>query len=169
MSHLRIFAGIALASSLVSGSVLAQQPPRPTAPVQPLEYAAKIVCGRHSGDNEGGQPMMAAGSYFTAVNVHNPARSVRISHKVTLAGVGRPGPMTDIRTDITLEYDQAIDFDCRWIVDRLRSVGIAAPPFFTGFLVLQTRAQVDVVAVYTAGADRVATMHTERVPVRRVQ
>lgn len=169
MSHPRSLMGIALALALTSASAFAQQPPRPTAPVQPLEYAAKIVCGRHSGDNDGGQPMMAAGNYFTAVNVHNPARPVRLSHKVTLAGVGRPGPMTDIRTDITLEYDQAVDFDCRWIVDRLRGVGIAAPPFFTGFLVLQTRAQVDVVAVYSAGADRVATMHTERVPVRRVQ
>jgi hypothetical protein len=109
---------------------------------------------------------MAPGNYFTAVNVHNPSRPVRISHKVTLANVGRPGPMTDIRTDITLTYDQAIDFDCRWIIDRLRSAGIAAPPFFTGFLVLQTRTEIDVVAVYTTGSN--GAIHTERVPMRRV-
>lgn len=155
--------------ALPSGIATAQPAPPPTQPVQPLEYAAKIVCGRATGDNDDRQALMAAGNYYTAVNVHNPSRPVRISHKVTLADVGRPGPMTDIRTDITLNYDQAIDFDCRWIVDRLRRAGIAAPPFFTGFLVLQVRTQMDVVAVYSAGnPTQVATMHTERVPVRRV-
>ena len=168
MAHLHKFVTLAAAAILVPGAASAQ-PAAPTGPVQALEYAAKFVCGRTAGDEDGRQPMMAAGNYFTAVNVHNPGRSARISHKVTLADVGRPGPMTDIRTDIGLTYDQAIDFDCRWIAERLRGSGIAVPPFFTGFLVLQSRTPLDVVAVYSAGAREVTTMHSERVPVRRVQ
>ena len=146
------------------------QPAPPTGPAQPLEYAVKFVCGSASGEN-GRYPRMADGVYFTAVNVHNPGRAVRISHKVALAEVGRPGRMTEIRTDLTLNYDQAIDFDCEWISRRLGDAPPrSAPPFFTGFLVLQVRTPIDVVAVYSAQArEGVTTMHTERVPVRRVQ
>jgi hypothetical protein len=165
MTFLR--ASAALAAAII-GSAASAQPVPPTQPAQPLEYAAKIVCGRSSDDN-GRYPVLAGGSYFTAVNVHNPSRRVVVSHKVALATVGVPGEMTDIRTDIRLNYDQAIDFDCRWIAERLRNAGIAVPPFFTGFLVLQSRTPLDVVALYSAGrANEVTTMHTERVPVRNV-
>lgn len=141
-------------------------PARPTGPVQPMEYAAKFVCGRSNGDNT----PVAAGTYFTAINVHNPARAVRISDKVTLATIGRPGEMTDLRTRLSLRYDEAVEFDCDWLRARLRDAGIAVGDFFTGFFVLQTRTPLDVVAVYTAaGRDStVSTMHTERVPVRQV-
>ena len=44
-------------------------------------------------------------------------------------------------------------------------------PFLKGFLVLQGQGELDVVAVYTAaGRDGdVETLHTERVPPRRVK
>jgi hypothetical protein len=53
MAHLRGFMTLAAASMLVPGAALAQPaPPPPTGPAQPLEYAAKIVCGRGTGDND---------------------------------------------------------------------------------------------------------------------
>ena len=157
---------LAAATLLVPLAASAQPAPRPTAPLQPMEYAAKFVCGRSHGDNT----PVAAGTYYTAINVHNPGRTVRISDKVTLAGIGRPGEMTDLRTRMSLRYDEAIEFDCDWIRARLRDAGIQAGDVFTGFLVLQVRTPLDVVAVYTAaGRDNgVSTMHTERVPVRNV-
>ena len=40
--------------------------------------------------------------------------------------------------------------------------------FIEGYVVLYAPAELDVVSVFTAGDDRVATLHTERVPFRRV-
>lgn len=171
MTHFRTFLSLTAMTMLVPGAATAQPAPQPTGPAQPLEYAAKFVCGVASGEN-GRYPMMADGNYFTAVNIHNPGpRRVQVSYKIALAWIREPGPMTTF-SNIALNYDQAIDFDCSWIRRQLDGQwGEQRPPqFFTGFLVLQIprgRA-LDVVAVYSAGADRVMTMHTERVPVRRV-
>ena len=157
---------ILLAAAAIAAPLAAlAQPAPPTGPVLPQEYAVKFVCGRSDGDGNS----FASGTYFTAINVHNPTRAARIAEKVTLASIGEPGPMTDLRTGLSLRYDQAIEFDCRWIARRLRAAGITPPDLFTGFLVLQTGSPLDVVAVYTAsGREGVSTMHTERVPVRRV-
>jgi len=147
-----------------------QPPPPPTAPVQPLEYAVKFVCGRSAPPNSV-STLAPTGTYFTAVNVHNPNAPQEISHKVALADIGRPGRMTDIQTNIGLRYDEVIDFDCGWIRRRLALAGIPIPDLATGFLVIQSRRELDVVAVYTAAptnTNQVSTMHTERVPVRRV-
>jgi hypothetical protein len=46
--------------------------------------------------------------------------------------------------------------------------GIAPGTFVEGYVVIHTPAELDVVTVYTAGAPNVATLHTERVPFRRV-
>ena len=163
IARITLLAAAAVAAPLVA---IAQPAPRPTGPIQPMEYAAKFVCGRSHGDNT----PIAAGTYYTAINVHNPGRAVRISDKVTLAAIGRPGEMTDLRTRMSLRYDEAIEFDCDWIRARLRDAGVQTADIFTGFLVLQARTPLDVVAVYTAaGRDNgVSTMHTERVPVRNV-
>ena len=165
MMRISLLAATALLAPLAAFAQPAP-PPRPTGPVQPMEYAAKFVCGSSNGDST----PAAAGRYFTAINVHNPGGPVRISDKVALATIGSPGPMTDLRTRMSLRYDEAVEFDCDWLRGRLRDAGIPAPPFFTGFFVLQVRTALDVVAVYTAsGRDgTVSTMHTERVPVRRV-
>jgi hypothetical protein len=161
MIRLTLLGAAAVAAPLAAFA----QPAPPTGPVLPQEYAVKFVCGRSDGEGS-----FAAGTYFTAINVHNPTRAARIAEKVALADLGRPGPMTDLRPGLSLRYDQAIEFDCRWIARRLRAAGITPPDLFTGFLVLQSGSLLDVVAVYTAsGRDNgVSTMHTERVPVRRV-
>ncbi len=142
----------------------------PTAPVQPLEYAVKFVCGT-SGGPLGGTLMTVPGNYLTAINVHNPGPPQYVTHKVTLAAIGGAAGMTQFQPYILMRYDDALDFDCRWIRTRLTGASIPVPPLFTGFLVIQSRRELDVVAVYSAApsnTNQVATMHTERVPVRRV-
>ena len=151
-------------------ALLAQPGPSgpPTAPVLPLEYAVKLVCGRTPDENAGA---FVPGAYATAINVHNPARENGIVVKVALAGPGRPGPMTPFSREVRLRYDEALEFDCRVAGRLLEGAHVPVPAFFTGFLVIEARSQLDVVAVYTAGAPGgpVASIHTERVPVRSVR
>jgi hypothetical protein len=125
-----------------------------------LEYAVKFVCGRADGG------LAAPGQYFTTVNVHNPATSVvRLRKKVAVAMAGqRPGPVSPY-VEGSLEPDQAFAVECREIA-RLAAAGGA---LVEGFLVIQSPAALDVVAVYTgAGRDgTVSTLAVERVPPRR--
>ncbi len=133
-----------------------------------LEYAVKFVCGTNARPFN---PAAAAGVYFTAINIHNPAdAAVPLVHKVALAEAGRPSRPTAITSPFRLAYDEAVDIDCAQIARLLAAAGIAHGPFFTGFYVIQSQTEFDVVAVYTAAASRtgpVTTIHTERVPVRR--
>ena len=63
--------------------------------------------------------------------------------------------------------------DCRLIRARIQQAGIPLAPavFVTGFLVVQSSDSLDVVAVYSAApvaSNQVSSIHTERVPQRRV-
>ena len=129
----------------------------------PAEYAVKVVCGAPD------RPAVAAGVYYTAINVHNPGVNTKFQFKIalTLPGIA-PGPVSQF-FPAALNGDQALEIDCTDIARR-------APPihsrFFKGFVVIQSPAELDVVGVYTAtnSADgRVVTLEIERVPVRRVQ
>ena len=157
--------GMVLPVTAASSQPAPAQPP--TAPVLPLEYAVKLVCGR-PGDSGA---TFVGGAYATAINVHNPVRENGLVFKVALAGLARPGPMTPFQPGIALRYDQAIEFDCRIAARAMAASGIPVPAFFTGFFVIQSRSELDVVAVYTGGptAGQLAALHMERVPVRRVQ
>jgi hypothetical protein len=71
-------------------------------------------------------------------------------------------------TDLELPGDGALDFSCRDINKRFGS-----EHFLKGFVVFESRTELDVVAVYTTGSSgffnrRVDTMNLERVPVRRL-
>jgi hypothetical protein len=175
---------IALAAILLPASAGSAQPPPPppppptwppvappTAPVQPLEYAVKFVCGTTTVPASA-LPLAAPGNYFTAINIHNPGPSFEFTHKISLAGMYTAGRITPFQPYLVLRYDETVDYDCRWIRSRLAAAGIPVGTFFTGFFVIQAARQLDVVAVYSAApvnTTQVATMHTERVPVRRVQ
>src|SRR5687768_16598332 len=146
-------------------------PPPPNGPMMPLEYAAKFVCGTNTAPGAS-TTLVALGRYYTAVNIHNPNRENVITYKVAIAPQGKPGPMTPFQPPMELRYDQALDVDCRLIRARAQQAGIVVPAFFTGFLVIQSRAELDVVAVYTAApvaTNQVASIDTERVPVRRLR
>lgn len=159
----------ALSLALPLSGAVAQPPPPAASPAMPLEYAAKFVCS--IGDEIPATSSFAAGAYYTAVNVHNPNREAILTYKVALAPLAKPGPITAFRPPLELKYDQAFEIDCRVIAALLHDSGITVPAVYTGFLVIQSRTELDVVAVYTTSAapgKPVTAFHTERVPVRRV-
>jgi hypothetical protein len=133
------------------------------------EYAVKFVCGVNARPNI--SQAAAVGAYFTAINIHNPlSDAVPLVHKVALAEPGRPARPTPLTSPFRLGYDEAVEIDCPQIDRLLSAAGIPHGPFFTGFYVIQSQTELDVVAVYSAAGTRggaVTTMHTERVPVRR--
>lgn len=175
MIRMTLFAAAAVAAPLAA---LAQATP-PREPAQPLEYAARFLCGTNGPPATTVTASIPPGNYFTTISVHNPGPRQNISQKVTIA-VPAPatltptalGNMTDILTNVRLDYDGAIEFDCQWIFRRIAAAGLTPRRPTSGFLVFQSRAELDVVPVYMAaqGAGRpVVNVQTERVPVRRVQ
>jgi hypothetical protein len=129
-----------------------------------FQYAVKFICGRSDGE------AVAPGVYYTAINVHNPtdtAAGFRKKFAVALPYERSTRP-TDF-FDARLGPDEALEIDCPDIVRHLRQAGMEGE-FFKGFAVIQSKVELDVVAVYTAaGADgQVETLHTERVPARQI-
>jgi hypothetical protein len=142
----------------------------PTAPALPLEYAVKFVCGRNVPTVP--LPQLATGFYFTIINIHNPNIGVELTWKVSLAALDQAGLMTAFQPFMGLKYDQSMDLDCNSIRKWLSANTIPVPPLFTGFVVIQANRELDVVAVYTAAPQttgQVETLHSERVPVRKVK
>ncbi len=131
------------------------------------EYAAKFVCAASSNLT----PPVAVGHYYTAVNVHNPGTTLKVTWKVALAGTILPGNVTGFDSQL-LKNDEALEIDCRSIRNRITASGFPNPAaFFTGFVVVRATQQLDVVTVYTASAQvnsPVVSIHTERVPFRQV-
>jgi len=149
--------------------------PQVTDPARPCvehQYAAKLVTGIPGKDNQG---IVAPGTYFTAINVHNPStcKTVTFRWKVAVARpAGQPfGVITRFQT-ITLRPDQAVEIDSPNVA---RALGLGPTVFVKGYVVLESPCELDVVAVYTAGAPtptgqagNVAVFDTERVPARRI-
>lgn len=139
--------------ALVSASVAQQLP---------LQYAVKFVCGKP--DKVG---VVAPGVYFTSVNVHNPGREAAgFLKKFAIALPSqKAGPVTKL-IEAKLGSDEAFSIECREIMERTHSAGFAE-----GFVVIESKVELDVVAVYTTSGStgQVQTMELERVPVRHPQ
>jgi len=131
-----------------------------------LQYAVKILCGfsePRERETAGAYSRVAPGRYFTAINIHNPSEKTALARfKVAVAFPGRPGPVSRF-TDFKLGPDEALSIDCA----ELRKL-LGSTAFADGFLVLESEAELDVVAVYSAAGatGRVETLKTERVPAR---
>ncbi len=127
-----------------------------------FEYAAKFVCGKSDGK------IVAPGEYWIAINVHNPSLNRTTFRKKFAIGLPgeKAGPVSKF-FNATLGPDQALEIDREDIQRHVDAKG----DFLKGFAVLQSDTELDVVAVYTAaGSDRlVSTLHTERVPARKVE
>jgi hypothetical protein len=140
---------------LVPHGTFGQQP-------EGFQYAVKFVCGKGDGN------ILAPGRYFTAINVHNPTdQTINFSKKFAIALPGeRPGPVSQT-FDAQLRQDQALEIDCPDIVQ----LSPIRADFIKGFVVIKSRIELDVVAVYTASGatDRVETLHLERVAPRQQQ
>ena len=134
------------------------------------QYAAKFICGKTSGE----QPatfLAAPGSYFTVINVHNPALSAPVEFRKKFT-VGLPNERAGRVSEFfpaTLRADETMQTECRNIYGHL---GVAVGTFIEGFVVLEIRErELDVVGVYTAAppSGGVSTLHMERVPGRITQ
>jgi hypothetical protein len=152
-----------------SQPVRAQEPPP-----FPVQYAVKFICG-----TAGKFQVVARGTYFTAINIHNPfVGNVSFRKKIVVATPGEESVISRFR-DSQLSGDGALDFSCRNIADELGVIFFGSfnskprPRFLKGFVVIESKTELDVVAVYTTGTSgllggRVTTMNLERVPVRRL-
>lgn len=145
---------------------LSSAPTTPAASAQQqteFQYAAKFVCGRIDGG------IAAPGQYYTIVNVHNPSpnRTVEFRKKFARALPGEKAGKITPFFKATLRADEAMGIDCP---DIYSHAGIPSGTFIEGYVVIQipAPAELDVVSVYTAGAPNVSTLHTERVPARRI-
>jgi len=125
----------------------------------PSQYAVKFICGKSDSG------VVAPGTYFTAVNVHNPGQewiAFRKRFAVALPGE-KAGPVSRF-FDAKLGPDEAFEIDC---ADILRRAGVRGG-FLKGFVILQSIPDLDVVAVYTAAGatGQVETLEIERVAAR---
>src|SRR5262245_61563320 len=124
------------------------------------QYAVKFVCGKSEGK------ILSAGTYFTAVNVHNPTyTTIRFRKKFA---VGLPAEKAGRVTPFfraKLGPDQALEIDTEDILRHIES----NEPFVKGFVIIESDTDLDVVAVYTvSGRDgQAVAMHTERVHPRK--
>ena len=127
----------------------------------PLQYAVKFVCGKPD------TRAVAPGRYYTVVNVHNPGREgVGFLKKFAIAFPGqKAGPVTKL-IEAKLGSDEAFSIECREIMERTHTSSFAE-----GFLVIESKVELDVVAIYTTAGStgQIQTMELERVPVRRTQ
>src|SRR5436305_27173 len=154
----------ALALILVTAVANAQVP-------QVRQYAAKFVCGKAT-DVQVGTFDFAPGSYFTTINVHNPALTGGLEFRKKFALAERneqPGKVSDWFA-AALKADQAMQIDCGSIYKHL---GIPFGTFIDGFAVIEIsniKLELDVDGVYTASpGNGVSSIHTERVAGRITQ
>lgn len=119
----------------------------------PVQYSVKFVCGTSCATSCGGGGPVAAGAYFTAINIHNPTdEKVRFRKHVSVALPGERAGHVSHFTFNTLGPYESLEIDCADIMNR---VGLPEGCFLKGFVVIQCAVELDVVAVYSAaGADK---------------
>jgi hypothetical protein len=131
------------------------------------QYAVKLIQGKLY---EGSKTMpISPGIYFTSVNIHYPGpEKVSFHVKIALSGLnGHQGIVTKWR-EFVLENDYATEFDSIGFQSLL---GSSFVDFNEGFFVIECRAELDVVGVYTGSTSKefqLSTMHMERVAKRTV-
>ena len=120
---------------------------------QSFLYTVKFTCVEEVGPpegNPGGVPFMPA-KYRTAINIHNPQREAFDFRKKAVVALSQAsderGMISDWR-DEQLESDGALDVDCLDIQKLLQG----GQPVGDGFVVIESRVPLDVVAVYTTDA-----------------
>jgi hypothetical protein len=111
---------------------------------------------------------VAPGEYWTAINVHNPtSEGIEFRKKVAVALPGeQPGPISQFE-DAKLGPDEALEIDRENIFKHAEF----RDEFLKGYVVIESKVRLDVVAVYTAAGNdnMVRTLHTERVCARGLE
>lgn len=123
-------------------------------------YAAKFVCGKS-------EKISSPGQYFTMINVHNasPLRKAVYAKRFAIAlPEEKPGKISEFFSG-TLAPEEAMTIDCENIY---RHTQVPPGQFLEGFAIIYALSELDVVSVYTAGHSEVESIHTERVPLRKL-
>jgi hypothetical protein len=123
----------------------------------PFQYAAKFICTSNIPGTSQTSSSFLPGSYQTAVNIHNPNNDdVRFRMKLA-SSIGISEFITD-----SLKPDGVAIVDC----GRIRDFNLHLIHGFEGFIVIESLASLDVVAVYTAGEKFVESIDVEYVRER---
>jgi hypothetical protein len=108
---------------------------------QLFQYASKFLCG--TGDDL----RAVQGRYLTAINIHNPTdERVAFNWKVAVALPLQSTQAVSPFAALELIPDGAGDLTCKQILEQSHR----QMPFNTGFVVVESKTQLDVVPVYTA-------------------
>ena len=126
-----------------------------------FQYAAKFICTANIPNTSQADPSVLPGVYRTAVNIHNPqSRPVKVRMKIASAigvskFIGSEIKPDGVETVLCAEMEK---FDLHLIHG------------FEGFLVVESMASIDVVAVYTAGENgaQVASIDVEEIKERKL-
>lgn len=135
-----------------------------------FQYAVKLVCGIIPSSVRP-NPLLPQGRYSTCINVHNPSQCdiVLLRWKVAIGLPGlKTGPVSDF-SEATLGPDEAIEIDCTDVMALLNQSGAHPEKFVKGWVIIETLAELDVVAVYAtaiSAGEPVNTFHTERIQPR---
>jgi hypothetical protein len=141
-----------------------------------FQYVVKIVCGVCT--QEVNNDMLAPGQYWTAINIYNPSQKeeevarfeirIAIAEPVAAGTTGTTGISFDVQPILELKSGNALEIDCGYIIANFEKAGNHQRRFLKGFVVIKSKFELDVVAVYTAAkhGGSVVTLHTERVSPR---
>lgn len=138
------------------------------------QYAVKTLCTMLGEIGFG--DALSPGRYRTVINIHNPTeKSFEIARKFALAG-GPTDPFGPFSVtpykSLKLGPDQAIAFNCFDIANFYCPINNVCVDFtaIDGFLVINSPAELDVVAAYTGNpkGGEVSTLHTETVAARKI-
>ena len=125
-----------------------------------FQYAVKFICTSNIPGTSQTSSSFLPGSYQTAVNIHNPNRDeVRFRMKLA-SSIGISEFIAD-----SLKPDGVTIVNC----GRIRDFNLHLIHGFEGFLVIESLASLDVVAVYTAGEKSVASIDVEYVRERTLR
>ena len=139
-----------------------------------FQYSVKALCTL-LGDIGFGDAL-SPGRYRTVINIHNPTeKKFEVARKFALAG-GPTDPFGSFSVtpykSLTLSPDQAIAFNCFDIANFYCPIDGVCVDFtaIDGFLVINSPAELDVVAVYTGNpkGGEVSTLDTETVAARKM-
>ncbi len=133
-------------------------PGGPGAPraVDSFVYAAKFLCGKANGETFGRVV------YFTGINVRNPgSEPVAFRKRFALAfGQQHEGPISDT-VNTKLSAQAAYEIDCPDIFEHAQ----IRQDFMTGFVLIKSPIELDVVAVYTVAGPEGFTRTLEVEPI----
>jgi hypothetical protein len=135
-------------------------------PQTPMLYRAKFVCGQPVGNT------LAPGRYFTIINVHNPiedasAEPISFTMKFAVAPPPKQGH-TQFSSSFDVASDNVREISCGEIIREAHGVAnLCSASFCEGFVVIESQAELDVTAIYTAAnlnpPQQVRALHTTRV------